>query len=149
MMSIRNYMEKEIKSKELLTIMEKRQELSENGYKYFDNIKDIISKIIKGNMKNIASGDDIFDFIKPYVKKEDYTEAKEKIEEEYRQIKKLDYKMAKLKDKVQVILKNEKIELKEFEEVGQVTIRKGKVYTEIIDKVENYKEMLREKLEQK
>jgi len=142
-------MEKEIKSKELLTIMEKRQELSENGYKYFDNIKDIISKIIKGNMKNIASGDDIFDFIKPYVKKEDYTEAKEKIEEEYRQIKKLDYKMAKLKDKVQVILKNEKIELKEFEEVGQVTIRKGKVYTEIIDKVENYKEMLREKLEQK
>lgn len=54
------------------------------------------------------------------------------------------YKMSKVKEKITDIIINQKIEKDEFEEWGILMIKEGVPTLEIYDKVEEYKEMIRE-----
>ena len=62
---------------------------------------------------------------------------------------KLAYKMQRLKDKTSGRLKKHTIDLAEFEDISQVGVEDGKVTLTIIDQVEEYKKMLREKKDKK
>ena len=140
-------MKKEIKSKELVEILVKRTEALESGYPLFDNIEKVVSKVIKNNLKRIAADNDAWLFLKPYIEEKEYKQANKELADTYRQLQKLEYNMQRLKDKVTPFIAD--IKLKEFEEVGSVKIDNGKAYAEIIDKVEEYKKMLREKADKK
>ena len=58
---------------------------------------------------------------------------------------KLGYKMDKLKDKTLKIIEKEKIELKEFEYIANVSIESGEIEVTILDQVEEFTKQLREK----
>ena len=60
---------------------------------------------------------------------------------------KLGYKMNKLKEKSKVIMDKMNPELEEFEIITGLFTEDGKAYYEVVNQVEEYKEMIREKNE--
>jgi len=137
-------MKKEIKSEELVEILQEREKLVDDGKVFFDKIEKDAAKIIKKNMSRIASDNDVWKYLKPYIKEEEYQKTTALLSEHYRQLQKLEYKMSRLKDKVTNILDKEVSVEGEFEEISSVTLEEGKAFYETIDKVDNYKNMLRE-----
>ena len=134
-----------LKSKKIVEYLEERDKVSKKGLPYFDEIEKIVTKVIKNNMPKIAADSEMWKYLKPYIDAKEYKETNAKLGEIYRQLQKLEYKMSRLKDKITKELDNEKIGLKEFEDIGSVRLIKGKAEIEIIDKVEEYKKLLREK----
>jgi hypothetical protein len=63
----------------------------------------------------------------------------------------LGYKMERLKEKTEPIVEKFKpsFDLKEFEIIARVYLEDGKAYVDIVDMVEEYQEMLREKTKNK
>lgn len=61
--------------------------------------------------------------------------------------KKLAYKMDGLKEKTKKILDKEKIELDEFEIITNVGIKDGEIELTIVDEIEEYKKVVRERKE--
>lgn len=60
---------------------------------------------------------------------------------------KLGHKMNKLKEKSKVIMDKMNPELEEFEIITRLFAEDGKAYCEVVNQVEEYKEMIREKNE--
>jgi len=144
-MLIKNFMKIEIKSRELLKLLRDREKVVQDGFPLFDKIEKIVGEVIKKNLKNIASDNEVWKYLKPYINEEDYKKANKKLGEVYKDIQKLEYKMLRLKDKVTPLVEKENIELNEFEIIGKVFAEKDTVYVEKIDQIEEYKKMLREK----
>jgi uncharacterized protein YoxC len=76
---------------------------------------------------------------------EDAKKLQKEVEELQKNQAKLGYKMNRLKDKTQPLMDKQNIELKEFDYVARLFVDKGKVYAEIKNQVEDYKQLLREK----
>lgn len=142
-------MKKEIKSKELVDILKQREEVIESGYPYYDKIEKIVEKVILNNMSRIAADNEMWKYLKPYVDEKEYKDANVALSSVYRKLQKLEYKMNRLKEKTMAKVEKEDIKLKEFEEISTVKLDKDKVYVVIIDKIESYKQMLRENNEKK
>jgi len=58
---------------------------------------------------------------------------------------KLGYKMDKLKDKTVKIIEKEDIKLDEFEYISNIGIENGEIEVTILDQIEEYKKLVREK----
>lgn len=134
-----------LKSTKIVEALKERAKVNEEGLPYFDEIEKLVTKVVKNNMPRIATCPEMWKYLKPYVDEKEYSECNGKLAEIYRQLQKLEYKMTRLKDKITAELKKEKIELKEFEEIGSVKLVGEIAEVDIIDKIESYKEMLREK----
>lgn len=135
----------EIKSKQLVELLEKRQKTVEEGYPLFDKIEGIVTKVIKNNMSRIAADQDMWKYLKPYIDEKEYKDANVALASVYRKLMKQEYKMTRLKERVMAIVDKESIKLKEFETIGSVKLIDGKAQVDIIDQIESYKEVLREK----
>lgn len=144
-MLIEKLMKVEIKNSELAKLLKERKKLIQEGYPHFDRIEDIVSKVIISNMKRIASDNEVWKYLRPYIDANVYKNTNDKLAKEYNELQKLEYKMIAVKDKVQKILDKEDISLKEFEEIEDVKLEKGKVYAYVADLIQRYKEVLREK----
>lgn len=138
-------MNKEIKSTKLADLLRDRKKLIKKGYPHFDKIEDIVSNVITDNMKKIASDAEVWKYLNPYIDPAVYKEANGALAEEYRQIQKLEYEMVELKHKIKALVDKQDIVLEEFEEIGNVSLAKGKITVEIVDLIERYKELIREK----
>jgi len=135
----------QLKNKKIVELLEERDKVSKQGLPYFDKIEEIVTKVIKNNMPRIATDPDMWKYLKPYIDADEFKKANGELGEQYRQLQKLEYKMNRLKDKISSELAKENIKLKEFEEIGTVSLNKGKAEVVILDKVEEYKKMLRER----
>ena len=142
-MLIKNYME--IKDKELVEILKDREKTIEKGYPLYDQIEKIVTEVIKNNMPRIAADGEMWQYLKPYIDPKEYKETNTKLKEIYRHMQKIDYKLNRLKEKVTTKINKADIKLGEFEEISKVSLKGNKVIVETIDKIESYKEMLREK----
>ena len=135
----------EIKSKQLVELLEKRQKTVEEGYPLFDKIEGIVTKVIKNNMTRIAADQEMWKYLKPYIDEKEYKDANVALSSVYRKLMKQEYKMNRLKERVMAIVEKENLKIGEFEAIGSVKLKDGKAHVEIIDQIESYKEMLREK----
>lgn len=149
MMLIKKSMKKEVTTSKLLEILKERKKTVEKGYPQFDRIEEIVKEVIDNNIKRIASSEDVWKIIKPYVDEAEYKEANGKMAEAYRQLQKLEYKMNRLKEKTMKELEDEVNLLGEFEDIGQVFLEEDKVFIDVVDKIENYKQHLREQRNEK
>lgn len=136
-----------IKSDKLVELLEERKKVLEQGFPFWDEIENITTEALIEAMPKIATDAEAWKYLKPYIDADKYKETNGKLEEVYRQLKKLDYKMGRLKDKVTTVINAENIKLGEFEQIGSISLVDGGAEVEVIDMIESYKEMLREKSE--
>lgn len=72
-------------------------------------------------------------------------QIQKEVEEKQKEQQKIGYKMNRLKDKTEPFIKD--IELEEFEVISSIGIKKGKVVATVVNQIEEYKKLLREKNE--
>ena len=75
-------------------------------------------------------------------KSQELIKEAEKIDNE---LKKIGYKLNRIKDKTKMLVDKENLELEEYEEVVESMIEKGEVKVVIINQIEEYKKLLKEK----
>ena len=69
-------------------------------------------------------------------------EQKEELDKD---LKKIAYKLNRLKDKTVPLMEKEKIELDEFNMISRVFVKHDEVNVEIVDQIEEYKKALKDK----
>jgi len=134
-----------INSNKLIEILKQRDRVIKDGSPLFDDIARIKEKVLKDNMEAVIESQDVWKVIKPFIDKKEYKKANDDMAEKYKELQKLEYKMQRLKEKTTDIIENEKIQLDEFEEISKVKLEGNEAVCEIVDLVEEYKNNIREK----
>jgi len=97
-------------------------------------------------MKHIIKNAKLVDILKQRKELfESISSVNDKMVELDKERTKLAYKMDKLKDKTKVIMDKAEIKLNEFEVISAVSLEKGEAVATVVNQIDEYKRMLREK----
>ena len=124
--------------------LKEREDIVNDSQSLFKKRSKLVAEAIKKNLKALSHSQDIIPFMKAFMPKDEHKKLVSKVAPIMQELQKRGYKMERLKDKTRPIVEMEKIEMDEFEEIEKIELKDGVPTVTIIDKIEEYKKLLRE-----